>query len=63
MTVKDAALKMRLSIRRVQQFCADGRLGKWDKYARRYVIGSTELDKFRKLKRRPGNPDFCNNGK
>ena len=62
MTVEEAAERLGLSIRRVQQFCAQGRIGSWDELSRRYVIGKGELSRFKKLKRRSGNPTFCGSG-
>jgi predicted site-specific integrase-resolvase len=50
----EAAKKLGISIRRIQQFCRSGRLGQ--KVGRDFIIDESSLKKFQKIKRRVGRP-------
>ena len=52
--VTQAAKKLKLSVRRVQQFCEQNRLGQ--KVGESYIIPEDELETFRKTARIPGRP-------
>lgn len=53
-SVEEAAAKLKVSIRRVQKLCEDGRIGQ--KVGNIYVIPEDELRAFSKVPRKPGRP-------
>lgn len=53
-SVEEAAEKLKLSVRRVQQLCEGKRLGQ--KVGQVYVIPENELKAFAKKPRNPGRP-------
>ena len=52
--VSTAAYELNVSVRRVQQFCEEGRLG--SKVNGNPVITRAELDAFKEIPREPGRP-------
>ena len=57
---KEAAERLGVCLRRVQQFCESGRLGKF--IGGRYLITADEVEKFAKVPRPAGNPEFVGGG-
>lgn len=54
LTTLEAARLLKVSERRIRQFCADGRLG--EKIGRNYAITERQLERFRQIERKPGHP-------
>ncbi len=53
-TMEQAATELNVSLRRVYQFCADGRLGL--KVGNKYIITRDSLESFKQEERTPGRP-------
>ena len=54
LTVEEVAEILGVSIQRVSQFCQQGRLG--SKFAGRWMIRESEVERFQSLPRKPGRP-------
>ena len=54
LSCEEAAKRLRISRRRMAQFCKEGRVGK--RLGGRWVIQEAELEQFQKQPRRVGRP-------
>lgn len=54
MTTEEVANELGLSVVRVREFCQDGRLGR--RVGRQWIITREELEEFKTIPRKPGNP-------
>ena len=56
-TVAEVAESLGVTAGRVRQFLAEGRLS-GEKFGHLWAINQSELERFRAIDRKPGNPDF-----
>ncbi len=56
LTVDQVAARLNLHPTRIRQFCQEGRLGKYDEFARRWIITEAELKRFTRRQRPTGRP-------